>query len=214
MQSLHTRNSMKSHNTYTGKRTYYAVITYSALQSKKSIKKKDNQCSRYLIFPHTNRPDSLASLSQNRKARLCTPCIDACSAHSMHHLPYRFLGHLIASAYFINFLQLKHMGIRSLMPQEVPENPEIHNDAIRSRRDLHSRQYRTTQAQVTCSMTYRLPNSRYRIPCRCNISWRSRSRTSQSFSHSVARSTIGLPSYLKSWTSIRSFLQASHRCMA
>ena len=58
-------------------------LTSSALQSKNSIKKDW----RYLTFSHTNRPDSLAGLSQVRKARICTLCIGAC-------LPYRFLDRL------------------------------------------------------------------------------------------------------------------------
>ena len=69
-----------------------------------------------------------------------------------------------------------------------------HNDAIKSWCDLHSRQYRTTQAKDTCFMVYLLLSSRYQIPHRCFTSWRCTSRrctfrTSQFFRYSVARLT-------------------------
>ena len=50
-------------------------------------------------------------------------------------------------------------------------------------------QHRRTQAVGTCSMMYRLPNSRYQYSHRCFTSWRCISRTSQSFRCPVARLT-------------------------
>ena len=76
-------------------------------------------------------------------------------------------------AYLMDFVQPNRIGIEPLMSQEVPGNPEIHNDATRSWCDLHSRQYRTTQAKGTCFMVYLLSNSRYQIPIQCVTSWRS-----------------------------------------
>ena len=62
-------------------------------ESKNSIKKNW----RYLIFSHINRPDSLTELSQIRKVRICTLCIDA-------HLFYRFLDHLLLASHIRHIL--------------------------------------------------------------------------------------------------------------
>ena len=75
------------------------------------------------------------------------------------------------------------------MSQKISENSEIHNDAIRSWCDLHSRQYRITQTIDICFMMYRLFNSRYQYSHRCFISWRRIFRTSQFFRCSIARFT-------------------------
>ena len=91
--------------------------------------------------------------------------------------------------YHVNFLQSNHIDIESLMSQEIFENSEIHNDAIRSWCDLHSRQYRTTQTIDICFMMYRLFNFRYQFSHRCFVSWRFRTR-SQFFRCSIARFTI------------------------
>ena len=90
----------------------------------------------------------------------------------------------------MDFLQPNCIEIGPLMSQEVSENPEIHNDAIRSWCDPHSRQYRTTQTIGTCFMMYLSFNSRYQYSHRCFTSWRCIFRTSQFFRCSIARFTI------------------------
>ena len=137
----------------------------------------------------------------------------AFDAFSFLFISRSFFVCLIWLTYLMNFLQLNYINMKLSMSQKIFENFKIHNDVIKSWCDLHSRQYRITQTQDICFMIYLLFNSRYQMLYRCNISWRSKFKI---FSFSIIRShvlQIDFTSYLKSRTSIRSFLQFSHRCM-
>ena len=57
-------------------------------------------------------------------------------SHSMFR---SFVVCFTSLTYFMNILQSNRIDIRSLMSQKVFENSEIHNDAIKSWCDLHSR---------------------------------------------------------------------------
>ena len=110
----------------------------------------------------------------------------------MHYLFYQFLDHLQRLASHRHILWTSYNQIAWVFDHWCRKKCLRilrHNDVIRSWCDLHSRQYRNTQAKGTCSMVYRLSNSRYQSPHRCFTSWRSRTR-SQSFRCSIARLTI------------------------
>ena len=96
----------------------------------------------------------------------------------------------ISSTYLMNFLQSNHIDIDSLMPQEVFENSEIHNDAIKIMMWFALSSISHYSNKSTCFMMYSLFNSRYQYSHRCFISWRCIFRTSQFFRCSIARFTI------------------------